>query len=1483
MRSQNKKPRTWKTWIGYTLLFMGVLLLGLPCIGLMIAQSKFGQEKIKALVELELQTNLEGSIRIGKLETDIFSRVRLQEISFKSSEGNFFAKVKEVNLTYNIWALYSRKFHIYHLQFENVELMGFLDEKGAKLPKLLRTHSPSLTKVASSPAMIVQVDQFSLHGSTRFLFEKQPQPTGVPLVPVQVQMKAEGAFLLASDWVDVSQVKVSLHAVPPYDFDGELTGGYRIQNGTTVIPFSKLTARFPLSQAAFLLPQPSLNPLSLQGDASLVGYFYSSSSKDLQFYGGIHTRAGELKIAGEWDLALALLKMSVTGGKLNLEQLSKKLPPGNFHIGLEFQGTQAGGQIKAKQLSWESSLGTASLQGELVADFGRAPKFSLKADVQAPDLRKISAHPWFAMYLPLSSGTLSSHVEIQQEKNNLSVKGEFLGQTLKFKEVSVRKLVLRGNLDQGNFQLRGEGTDVELKNVRLRAITVTGEGNSKEGSFQVQGKGHGARFDLAFQGAPLFHQGYPSGLEGTLSRFSMQRHYQSWSLQEKTTLRINVQVPMSIELKPTLLSSGRQKIYLEGIYEESEQKVIANLKADHLNLQKIARFIYGTAPVPATNLALQAKVEGSLDRLKGEVSLQGRAHAFSRLGWKNARYQLKARYTDGHLQGMAKVVSPRSYLKVNYRIPLSERKRLWAELTGQVPLELARVFLPAMKHLEGRVSLRGVLSGTPLKPELQMEATTGQFQAGVIKGRGAKFVVDYRRSLWKVDFESGVRAEDGVVLGHLGFTSSFTLPIHKLFGSVHEAHQSIVTMPLQFDLSLNDIAINEWLRSLFPNQFFPAEGFCTGTLRGEGPLREPTIALDLKMSHVGIKQVGGVFGNLSFQANYQKREADFSLQADLQNQPLLKAQGSLSFPLQGSWVDKIVTPLFWEQSLVNLTVHAIPYRLASLSTEERRLSGLLSGQMEIQGPLSKPRGEGMFTLEEGAFQGWQFPKIQVNAYYKANQLVEVSTKIFGRSGSASINIELPIPLQREKFTVSLFANQFVIDFEPRVAPKRGPRVLKGIFDAELHMSWPDRKLQIEGILKGKEAQLGLRTDPRLYRNINFDLELQSTEDQTTRVKLKNLTANAEVGKIQASGSGILKELSLMEAQLKLQTENFPISEGALGIWLNTKATLIAKTQKGILMTDLTLEEGSARLPKLSSSRELQSLEQPGELVYVDQIAQKEQALEEEQTLQEESQLPTKANILIHIPGPFQLKGPEIGAKIEGQLAIEVKSKGPSKMTGYLRSLEGWVKIFDKQYQLQKARLAFEENSGQGPLVDFQLSRRLADATMYVEMTGTFDKPVTTVRTDPPIYNSAQVLALLWGGDPKNPRSYPSAEQQQGALGLFSGLVSGQLKKRLGVIAFWDTLKVDSTAGKNPTDFNQTRVEIGKYLRNNLYIGYAYQFGVSVTGTKRQNPNEVRVEWRALQNVEKLPKKVQFLRNLELNTSYGDANVGTFDVFLHWRF
>jgi translocation and assembly module TamB len=105
------------------------------------------------------------------------------------------------------------------------------------------------------------------------------------------------------------------------------------------------------------------------------------------------------------------------------------------------------------------------------------------------------------------------------------------------------------------------------------------------------------------------------------------------------------------------------------------------------------------------------------------------------------------------------------------------------------------------------------------------------------------------------------------------------------------------------------------------------------------------------------------------------------------------------------------------------------------------------------------------------------------------------------------------------------------------------------------------------------------------------------------------------------------------------------------------------------------------------------------------------------------------------------------------------------------------------------------------------------------------------------------------------------------LGAVSSLVVNKLKEQVLPGLPIDVIRFDS--GGSAGGLAASRLEVGKYLTDNIYVSYVHQFG-EPAGLRRVNSNEAQLDYR-------------FAHHYEIDTVYGDAGVGAADLYWTIRY
>lgn len=221
--------------------------------------------------------------------------------------------------------------------------------------------------------------------------------------------------------------------------------------------------------------------------------------------------------------------------------------------------------------------------------------------------------------------------------------------------------------------------------------------------------------------------------------------------------------------------------------------------------------------------------------------------------------------------------------------------------------------------------------------------------------------------------------------------------------------------------------------------------------------------------------------------------------------------------------------------------------------------------------------------------------------------------------------------------------------------------------------------------------------------------------------------------------------------------------------------------------------------------------------------------------------------------------------MEGHLDIELAASAMMPIiTGAIHTNGGWVDVMDGRYQIEKAQVSMSGEVPPNPLLDVLISRKLGDVIVYIRVSGSARAPQISFTSDPATYDESQIIMMIISGGHQR-----SGTMQQQAIGAISSLLVGQLKKQLGPLLPVDEVRLNA-GGSDAMGMNQSSLEVGKYLRDNLYLLYTHRFGNWSSVLRRYNNDEVSLEWR-------------FFTNYQINLMGGDQGVGALNLYWTKRF
>jgi translocation and assembly module TamB len=624
-------------------------------------------------------------------------------------------------------------------------------------------------------------------------------------------------------------------------------------------------------------------------------------------------------------------------------------------------------------------------------------------------------------------------------------------------------------------------------------------------------------------------------------------------------------------------------------------------------------------------------------------------------------------------------------------------------------------------------------------------------------------------------------------------------------------------------------------------------GIVDGAVKLRGTLRAPE--LDANVQVHGLKRGKLDRLDVMVDAHYRQKRAQATIEAALRGAPLLTLDAAA--PLDAA---RISDRRAWETAALTVDATVPGYPLARLRDLVPQLDGTLTARVTLRGTIAQPTGELALAIVGLQLGRMRYDRFSLDGALDGRTLTGKLDAHQLQGGALAADASLPIG--DGALVARLRASGFQVDLQNMNLTN--PRLLQGRLDATVDLSGTRAQPVIAGQLHFSDGKLGLAADPRLYDRIMLDLQLGNGS-----VALRHLEAHLGDGKIEANGTIGLQGLAPQSVDLKAHATRFPVEPGQVGVWVDADLTVHGQRDGKGLSGTITVDQGTANLPKLAGGKKLQSTGPLEDVRFVEPAA-----LAAEQRRKEAEKRAPTTMLTADIPGPFHVRGKELSLDLKGRLHVALS--GPvTRISGHVEELAtGWIELLGRRYSIEKAHVDFGGEAVPDPELDVRLTRDIRDTTLVIEVRGTAKKPKLQLASDPPIYDQSQVIAAILSGDPGT-RRVDDRSLDQKVTGAVSSIIVGKIKDQIAPNLPIDVVKVD-TGNEGATGIADTRIEVGKYLTDTIYVSYVHQFGSLMVGTQRLNSNEANLNWR-------------FYKRLELETAFGDAAVGHVNIFWSIRF
>lgn len=1387
-------------------------------------------------------------VEVDALSGSLTRDLELSQVVVRDPEGAIAVRAARVRATYDLSALLRRQVVIEKLEIEGAEVFGRVMRDGRlNLQALIAPDEDD----GRRPIDLV-VRKLLVSGTVDL-----PAPAGGPLEgPLRARVSAAGRVERRDGQVSVWIDRLRLEGTRPEDLVADARGHVTFGPRGLALDGVTLQARLSGPALAEVAPRARLRG-TWRIDAEVDGRL-----ERLTASARVRPPRGLIELDGQ----LALGPRGPTWqGRLDASAIDPAAacagaPPGVLEVRARARGVGGRGAVEVERLRAQVTGLRARGAGRIELGGDYDARGSL--DLVASDLSRLRR-----LGLPGLGGRAEASLRLRRQDRTWHVDGDARGSRLTFGPLRVGALAARVRAVDLVGSARIEARDLEAPReagrdaIRFERLSVQAVGSRDTLAFSAHGVGPGgALADLRARGAVLRDRGL-RGVDLTVERLVIALRGERWHAARPGHLRYDAR-GLALELA---LASAPQRLTVVGTYDPATRAVFARVTGRDLDLSRLGKL--ALRELPASRIHVDAMARGPLARPVAQLHLQGRWDAAPALALAAGRIDASARYDRDRLIARGTIASGEQQVRarVDLPSPLSGARRLDAELwaTNLDVRHLRRVLPEPVRDLEGTVDVYGRAGGTAREPVLTLEVASSRLALGPLDRNRLTAQLSYSARQAELTVEAGLgygetREEartasrtDGArprpitttrSVGTLRAELSAPVDLGRLGRDARARERLERTTPITATVALDGVVLERLPFGRLGVRLPVEAGVVDADLRLAGTLRDPRIVTEVAARDVtarGVSRLG-----LQSKLVYADGRATADLDLTLRGGQLVDARAEAALDL-----DQVLEGGRWQEGALRGQVVVPSYDLSRVP----QLGGVLAGRVDVGGTLGQPELRGRLDGQRLRLGEVRLSRFEALGSFDGRGLVaRVAADQLGEGrlrAAANIPAAATAPI-----AITLDATKLKL-----AAADVGPlRTLRGLLQAHLRVTGTRSAPSLEGRLQLGDGAIALRGDPRLYRDAV--VELVASGDTITLEKLHLAVGG---GTLTAHGRLRLAGLRPDEIVLTARAHELPIARGSVAAWIDADVELRGRREDGALRGVLTVSRGGARLPKLAQTRRLQSTQPLEDVVFVDEQALRKRAAREA-AVRGESAL--RATVLARIPGPFRVRSPELMTDLHGELQLELV--GPLvRITGAVQSDWGRVELLGRRYDIERVRVGFSGQPEPDPTLDVRLTRELANTTLIIEVRGTARQPELVLSNNPPVYDQSQLVGIIISGDPGTRRISDRTPGQK-VVGALSSLLINRIKEQIAPELPIDVIKIDpGTEGY--TGLGTTRLEVGKYLTDDVYLSYVHQFGMPI-GLRRRNSNQAQLEYR-------------FLRNFEIETMIGDAGVGSVDFFWSHRF
>ena len=214
------------------------------------------------------------------------------------------------------------------------------------------------------------------------------------------------------------------------------------------------------------------------------------------------------------------------------------------------------------------------------------------------------------------------------------------------------------------------------------------------------------------------------------------------------------------------------------------------------------------------------------------------------------------------------------------------------------------------------------------------------------------------------------------------------------------------------------------------------------------------------------------------------------------------------------------------------------------------------------------------------------------------------------------------------------------------------------------------------------------------------------------------------------------------------------------------------------------------------------------------------------------------DLSVVVPNQAWIRHPEANVELSGKLRAVKEAGKEMTLVGTITVVRGWIGFQGRRFNLTRGSVEFRGDETLNPALDVVAQYRLPQYQVEVVVTGTLDKPVLTLRSEPAL-EQADILALLLFGKPLNSLNRNQQNTlQQSAAEMAGGFAAAKVAEALSEALGLDRLGLDL----GEVDAGGGQIGLRRYIGNRTYISISQDLS-GETGQEVSIEYQIGPDWK----------------------------------------